>query len=1229
MIIPKLNLSDNYTRIENKSIVKARNVILDDNFEYLKEEKGFTHKHTFVNNICGVVATPDKDVVLCTDDQSVSEIYTVNDSTKTLILKGDLGFSTNYPIKGEYQYNSLGELIVVLNDTEHPLWCINIDDVENIISLDPSKNILDNSEIVKLRLTPDFNMPNIEMFDPIEGSLPKGIYQIVVSYYIGNNDNLNWSLPSKTITIGKREYLDFYYYASYESVFLIPREQKDGDIRFTDRCQKAGANISNQGIRARVLNLDSRYNKFKAALIYTTTTTTKVYDIGNFEIDNSQDRPFKDIYISDIPEKELSLDEVTIPYISYNKVQDITNFDSTLYTFGLTNNSEFDYQKYANNIKVTYEVKSYYKDGFGTREVTESDNDDIQDFGDINVVDMTQNKTVMLNEVYALNIGLIGKDGIIKGWYHIPGRKNKGIEKEKLYSTVFNERTLNYKIYNTAANSTDSDRYLSYWENETETYPNLDHFDVYDVDLDGNGFKIDTIRNTNVRHHKTPSFDKIYTADGKKANKLVGLSFENIKFPKEIRDNIQGYVIGYIPRSSNDMTILGQYPMMHNDFYLNTTNHEDHLEGLVDLYKNPDYKLGYRFNDLNILTNKPSFTRPFVSKMYNSITGNKYNVDCTKVDEIVNTIHGIEKVEYLPRDNYATNPNNKGREETLFLQGYIPNDNYYGDKCTTIELRDDKSNVYLNLANRRVAIASDITYINSTSYSYNSKNLFDFDCHLNSYYDVLFRGDQSITLDESNDEIENIRNDGDLDDNMSTVFTALNVFSYSVMDASYKEVDMSNSNYEWVKIRFMGKNERYRIYSNLQIDPKEEPIISYDNTYSKVNNIKATYVTDLIAVKTSSFPYRVARSLKQSKEAINLNWRKFSALEYYEMPKHRGPGIVIESAGRKLLIHHEHSLFVASIKDRLKSEQGDAYIGVADIFEYPPEELLYAKTGKAGIQSRFGYTLGEDGYIFVDLYEPGLYKYSNEGYDVLSDRDIREFFNKYIIPTTNGNPLKENDVLVMHDEKTKRIILTNKGSNPFTLSYCYASKSWISFHDYIPSLMYNTRRGIYGISQNLKEIYKFNDGEYATYFNGQFYQSFVDVLLNDSPTRSKELNSIGIQSGVNGEENRIDSLFFYTKNQCSNVITLEEWDGLEDYDKIRYIENYWNYSFIRDYTSNYIEQSIVDDFGNINQDAIFNDKMWYELSPFVDRFFIIRLISNTSKEVIFRDVKYNATLMVR
>jgi len=121
-----------------------------------------------------------------------------------------------------------------------------------------------------------------------------------------------------------------------------------------------------------------------------------------------------------------------------------------------------------------------------------------------------------------------------------------------------------------------------YWENRNETYPDSPDFDIYGVDSAGSPVLSGSLRNLNVKHHKMPSnHNSLYStiptntdfstpnvnagpdyADGRtfftETVRILGFKLENLKIPKFILQQIQGYKVYYAKRNQGDKTIIGQ-----------------------------------------------------------------------------------------------------------------------------------------------------------------------------------------------------------------------------------------------------------------------------------------------------------------------------------------------------------------------------------------------------------------------------------------------------------------------------------------------------------------------------------------------------------------------------------------------------------------------------------------------------------------------------------------------
>lgn len=157
-----------------------------------------------------------------------------------------------------------------------------------------------------------------------------------------------------------------------------------------------------------------------------------------------------------------------------------------------------------------------------------------------------------------------------------------------------------YQVLDTSYKvNTAEGHFMGYWENENEFYPNTADFLKGDVTAEGEvSINVNqSIAGENVRHHKFPSnltprsyveteggtptkYDEhtfrlkldgggsgTSTADDAGDNgglilaetiRLLGIQIKNLKLPKYILSQVQGYKIYYAKRKAGDRTILGQ-----------------------------------------------------------------------------------------------------------------------------------------------------------------------------------------------------------------------------------------------------------------------------------------------------------------------------------------------------------------------------------------------------------------------------------------------------------------------------------------------------------------------------------------------------------------------------------------------------------------------------------------------------------------------------------------------
>jgi hypothetical protein len=220
-------------------------------------------------------------------------------------------------------------------------------------------------------------------------------------------------------------------------------------------------------------------------------------------------------------------------------------------------------------------------------------------------------KTYRRGEVYSFYISFILKDGGETFAYHIPGRNFKAIGGSITETSLMSEvgagsvGTIPMNTGEVVSSNPNSKVYqyldtsyigatattTGYWHNENEYYPNTDDFDVWSTDNSGNPVQVGSIRGLNVRHHKMPSnhnvdfcyikqdtdFSSPNISTSTDSNgrvtfeeevRILGIKLNNIRIPRFILEQIQGYKVYYAKRTQGNKTIIGQSGLHSSEAYL-------------------------------------------------------------------------------------------------------------------------------------------------------------------------------------------------------------------------------------------------------------------------------------------------------------------------------------------------------------------------------------------------------------------------------------------------------------------------------------------------------------------------------------------------------------------------------------------------------------------------------------------------------------------------------------
>lgn len=168
----------------------------------------------------------------------------------------------------------------------------------------------------------------------------------------------------------------------------------------------------------------------------------------------------------------------------------------------------------------------------------------------------------------------------------------------------------------------------------------------------------------------------------------------------------------------------------------------------------------------------------------------------------------------------------------------------------------------------------------------------------------------------------------------------------------------------------------------------------YNNDYTSVNDLNQPSIHSKNPVtQVTHFPTRIARSATDNPESIQDNYRIYLANEYVDVEKSKGAIVNAFNYNNRLIIHHETSTKATATRDRIKTDESEAFVGAGDLFDYPPKDLTLTDTGYAGLKHQFASILTQYGVFFLD-YNTNKMFLLGENLQPISDQGLSLFFLK-------------------------------------------------------------------------------------------------------------------------------------------------------------------------------------------------------------------------------------------
>lgn len=538
--------------IPEQSWIYARNIVIGKDYKSIKNEKGFVQDIDIDYDIIGIISCPSEYVVFSSNNTNL-EIGVVRSGSYSKIIRTQhIPSSSSNPIFGVYRYDYNGNLIVVWSDNSDVPRILNLDNLP--FSVDEDYELVNSEQVLLTKLYPDFKIPDIDLNSVDEGgSILSGVHYFTMQYEIEDNIYSDWITISQPVTItdsGKSE--GFYQY---------------------DGCE-AGT-VTSKSITMSIANIDTRYNKYRIGVISKVNNQLSQKIIGTYEISNEN----LFTYSGNENEGELSLEEIFVNNQTYSKVGTMCTIRNSLVIGNLEEEEELKYQKYANNIEITYVA------------------DDFANLDDVGAsykdeMFIYNKRGFMPGEVYAFYVRFGLKNGKYSKAFHIPGREANTGDKNDTGVSVGTDIYTDAKKFHFENTAVTTGNQMGYWENSDEQYPNDDEFDGTE-DYDGNAISGGRdLRGTNVKHHKFPtvnfmesnSLDYVKDASSSGATNNRKVKLETPETPSPYVSNEWERLLSFTNKTSNATDLLKVETYGTKQKYCKIIALEDGVDVNLDYY---------------------------------------------------------------------------------------------------------------------------------------------------------------------------------------------------------------------------------------------------------------------------------------------------------------------------------------------------------------------------------------------------------------------------------------------------------------------------------------------------------------------------------------------------------------------------------------------------------------------------------------------------------------------
>ena len=414
--------------------------------------------------------------------------------------------------------------------------------------------------------------------------------------------------------------------------------------------------------------------------------------------------------------------------------------------------------------------------------------------------------------------------------------------------------------------------------------------------------------------------------------------------------------------------------------------------------------------------------------------------------------------------------------------------------------------------------------------------------------------------------------------------------------------------------------------------------VGYNKVYNLQNDENVVSAVDIIndldRQKISNvYSSRIIKSVTSNVESNQLGFRKYLALDYYDMPYNRRAIKALYSTYKNMYIQQELALSIASVKDIISYQDGATYVGTGQLFDRQPTEVFPTGYGYVGCESYYNTGICDLGYWVIDAVQSQIFLITDESATILTEGKCKRWFKDKL---RGVNPFINQGSYITYDRQLKRFLLTvtnPDASKSFTISYVPEIKNWLSFHFYTPMYGTYTRNDTYyliNIDTSKFTIFKYVDSiksqiKTSSILNPlrrnitTIQDMIISIYHNDYSSINKFYEAISwdtsfVINNTDIYDKTFTKLNITSDSQSTGNIDLninKEWF---EADSGVYKDNVWFfnkiYDIVKDNKINIFNPSATDiyDTFNINEDNLNQSLEWFDISQFISTFVAVSFV---------------------